>query len=129
VSDSIPNILLKAAEVIELNGWTQNDWYASVGTDDLDVLPAQECPVCAAGAINVAADHVPDFDEPEGNLREALEAFARHIDPEIGSVLDEFADEADLFSSIGDWNDTSAGSAEDVITALRECAASLKAGA
>lgn len=111
MADLIPDILMKAAEVIETRGWHQG-YYMPAGTS------RATCPVCVLGAINVAAGYPPDGSPDErtdvaGPAEDATKALIEHL----GGL------HADT------WNDALGRTAEQVTTALRECAASLKAGA
>lgn len=115
-------ILDKAAAHIERCGWVQEDWYLDDG-----VTPLEECPVCAGGAINVAADYAPDYDEHDGThepVARAYEALARRIDPELvrEAELGFEVNIGDFTEAVTEWND-SAESAEHVIAELRNAAA------
>jgi hypothetical protein len=115
-------ILLKAANVIKMRGWWQNGFIP----DDAERyrIDLDTCPVCVLAAINVAADHAPDdiYDpDDEDERTDAAIALAKHLD-----LTDAIRDGDALVYAIGDqWNDKVAESAEQVITALRECAAEL----
>ncbi|MCW2918554.1 MAG: hypothetical protein JWN52_6622 [Actinomycetia bacterium] len=132
------DILDKAADVIVANGWIQDDFYLTLGIDD-QPLPTKrgvqpkdsmECPVCAGGGINVAADFIPDYDEPDGVLYNALEAFARHVEPDPERFADgAWTDPDELYGVIAEWNDIYGRTAEQVVAELRACAADLRGGA
>lgn len=112
-------ILEEAATVIETRGWYQG------GFQD----PASEpgaCPVCALGAINIAAGE--DAAEVFGSDDYRQDAALALIDfLHLRERLDEFEGIEEV---VGDyWNDEVATSPEQVMSALRECATALKAGA
>lgn len=137
MTDRIPDILLDAASVIETRGWNQGGYVPGKRANDVDL---DFCPVCVLGAINCAADYLPDYDydDPHDVRAEAARVLEGHLklQERAAEVLQsELAEEIDfdpssVVSIVGDyWNDHVATSAEQVITALRECAAELKAGA
>lgn len=99
--------LLRAAEIIEQDGWTQNPARS---------MDANGGPVCLLGAIGRAIGPDAERDFGGGLLQYTYQA--------TGSVaankqLDEDADEADLFWQ---WNDDTAESAEEVAVVLRRMA-------
>lgn len=106
-------ILDKAADVIERNGWTQGDWY------DVDARgDSRECPVCALGAINVAGGSLPD-EFPDGPRRAAALVLADRL-----GVLED-ALSYGLSNTVGrDWNDVAGRTAEEVVAELRAAVAS-----
>lgn len=114
-----PEILTKAAEVIEERGWYQGGFMPSL----TDMDPA-DLPVCVLAAINVAADHDPDEGfGPAGDRQDAALALAEHLG--LRAALDDFEEEG-IENVIGnDWNDRPERTAEQVTAALRECAAEL----
>lgn len=115
-------ILDQAADVIERNGWTQ---VAFSETDpDTIYTTTRDCPVCALGAMNVAAGLEPDA-EPDERPVGAYRAFAEHL----GLSVDADRGVIGFSTSIGeDWNDAKGRTAEQVVTELRACAANLRAG-
>jgi hypothetical protein len=101
-----PEILAKAAEVIVERGWHVGNY-----------KDPHSCAVCLLGAISVAAGAAPDAigtTEAPPAAEAAVAALERWLEPGI---------------DLADWNDEIAEDADEVTTALRECAASLKAGA
>lgn len=99
-----PTILNKAAEVIEERGWMQGASQDPFGTA-----------VCAMAALRIARGlpPLPMGDEDTTSVEEvdaAADEFERHVIAEFDVV---------------NWNDRVATSAEQVTTALRECAAEL----
>ncbi len=114
-------ILDKAADVIVERGWHQGG-YMSLGANP------NTCQVCVLGAMNVAVGNNPD--DADVNIAEAAEAFAGYL----GLVIrrDEFDDDDDpdtdpIAEAVGNnWNDFVATSAEQVVAALRACAANLR---
>lgn len=104
-------LLDKAADVIERNGWTNHEWFTSA--------PGKrqyESPVDAWGAINVARGYAPD--NPLSGSVDAARALALHVG---------LADTGDrLWPSweLGAWNDAPGRTAEEVVRALRTAAAS-----
>ena len=106
-------VLARAANVIEANGWCQG------GFIDLDAachLPdIRQVPVCAAGAIRIAAGHDPD---DCGAPVAALRVFAYWL-----SGSGQAATGADPVDRIGFWNDDPARTATEVTAELRRAAA------
>jgi hypothetical protein len=104
-----PEILTKAIDVIEERGWYQG---ASVDPDGTGV--------CAVVAMCVAAGLPPDTLVMNGDRVGAMSVLAA-------------AGELELFLDLGlpatQWNDEFVDTRDEVITALRECAAELKASA
>ena len=104
-------ILLAAAQVIEVNGHFKGDY---LDFDEIErarweegaELAWSDCPVCAYGAINIAACGQPNRLSDVGEL--AAAAFAGHL----GITP----------SGIGIWNDAPERTEAEVITSLRECA-------
>lgn len=120
-------ILDKAADHIERHGWIQNDWYlADLGR------PVSECAACGGGAINIVAGLDPcGEDDPEcydDATITALEAMACHVDEELREHYANGGREelTVLLNTIAEWNDSDDRTAEQVIAALRECAANLR---
>jgi hypothetical protein len=116
-------ILLKVADVIETRGWYQSGYAPSDSRTDLSA-----CPVCVLAALNVVTGHHPakDFLEhgDDDPATKAAAALAEHLG--LSARVAKFG----LVDALGEfWNDFEAESAEQVITALRECAAQLQAGA
>lgn len=109
-------ILLKAADVIEIRGWHQGGYMPSFS--DVDTAT---CPVCVLAALNVAAGAVPDegFDAAS-DRQDAAFALADFLG--LGGEVDSH--EVDGIETVigNEWNDETATSAEQVTTALRECA-------
>lgn len=100
------DVLDRAADLIERNGWWQNFYY-DLGTD----LPKRECAVCARGAINLAANgRTPDRLSDVG--QNALSALERYL-----------GISGDHPHSVADWNDAPERTAKEVIAALRGAAA------
>jgi hypothetical protein len=107
-----PEILTKAAGVIETRGWFQGDYIPPGGDRAI-------CPVCVLAALNVAAGFPPDGDPNAGS-------------DVTGPAADAAGELVDWLSglSVDTWNDAPERTKEEVTTALRECAAELsKAGA
>lgn len=101
-----PEILTKAADVIDERGWYQGHYTDPDGRA-----------LCLVGAISVAAGLAPDAignGSGTDDLHAALAAFEIWLSPDMGPV---------------DWNDEVAEDAAEVTGKLRECAASLTAGA
>jgi hypothetical protein len=105
----IPQILDKAADVIETRGWHQGGYVP----ENSDPFTA---PCCVAGAIYVAAGLLPNGYPPSGS---------RHADPVGDTVWARRAFSRFLGNDAIGWNDDVAETPEQVITALRECAAEL----
>jgi hypothetical protein len=126
MSNPSPAIYERAAEVIEQRGWHRGNYIPSSTANEPAVLAS--CPVCVLGAINVATGYRPDADVDAvvgGENYEAALAFAVHLGFEFA-----LADGVPVTGIVGEqWNDEDAEDAEQVITELRDFAASLKAGA
>jgi hypothetical protein len=107
-------VLMRAAKVIEANGWCQNSFLdlaaACYAADPRDV------PVCAAGAIRVAAGHDPD---DGGAEVPAMRVFAYWL----AATGAAGAAGADPVERIGFWNDDPARTATEVAAELRQAAA------
>lgn len=119
-------ILDKAADVIERNGWHQGDWmHARPGRQD------DECPVCEGGALNLAVTGSPcidaDDDDAPADLLTAYEVMAHRAKPSleigpedytVGELLEAFVE------VVASWNDAKGRTAEEVVRELRAAAAS-----
>lgn len=111
-----PEILLKAANVIEARGWHQGSYIPNMADK-------ATCPVCVLAAINVARGLPPDcmYDPyAPGPAYEAAFEFAGWLGllnvPEVVDTVGE------------GWNDAPGRTADEVTSALRECAAELRSG-
>lgn len=103
-------ILDKAADVIERNGWYQGGFVQV----ERGRAPA-ESPCCVMGAINIA-----EGDDPLSSIiSAAMEALAEHL----GVDLDAWDPDCEDYP-LGQWNDKVAESAGEAIGALRAAAAS-----
>lgn len=113
----IAEILTKAAEVIERNGWTQGSYVGplEIGQNICDG------PVCVRGAINVAAGLSPSglSEAPGRRLPAYIATHALSNWLEAQGALKEYQSLAD------DWNDRPSRTAEQVTAALRGCAAEM----
>lgn len=106
------DILDRAAEVIERNGWHQGDYF-NRDQEGAGINPA-DCAVCTRGAINIVAtggNPVNDYDVNGVAAAEALDLF----------LWDTF--EAEGRYGIAPWNDAPERTAAEVIAVLREAAA------
>lgn len=100
-------VLDKAADVIERNGWFQG------GFIDLSAeKPKGEEPCCVLGALSIA-EHGDPMKSGSGRVEAVL------IDR-----LDLDVDEADEDYPLGYWNDEPGRTAEEVVRELRAAAAS-----
>lgn len=145
--EAVADLLDKAAAHIEAHGWTQEEFYAWHAD-----VPIEQCKVCGRGGIAVAAGAHPEFaetpldvaklplifaddDDPycDGHLapedqatldliQAAEKAFAAHLHKTQRDIVEGLADDA----VISGWNDEPDRTAEQVIAALRECAADLR---
>lgn len=114
---STRQILLEAARVIEINGHFKGDFldYDAIERARVEeglLLDESACPVCAYGAINIAAGARPNRLSDRGDAAVAALAGFLGVEPTI--------------SGIGIWNDAPERTAAEVVTALRECAAALQ---
>lgn len=99
MSAETADILDRAADVIERNGWYQ-DFYFDLGTD----LPPTECPVCLLGAISIAM----------GNRSPKTEVFGSPAEIAMERYLGVVA--------VADWNDDANRTVAEVLAALRGAA-------
>lgn len=107
-------IWLRAADVLDERGWAQDHY----------VDPAAPCygPVCALGAIAVAAGYQPDawvtpFGEDLAPIRAAADGLVVFLALELP---DKHPDS--LIQVIGDWNDANDQTITEVTAALRAAA-------
>lgn len=110
MTEDVKAALLKAAEVIESNGWIQNEFYdcsqASSGT------PRTKRRVCAAGALNLAILGDPesvaiDY-RGDGHL---LHLAQSAIEPHLPASV-----------PLAEWNDAEGRTAEEVVALFRRAA-------
>ena len=108
-------VLARAADVIEANGWCQN------GFLDLDaachIPDPRQVPVCAAGAIRIAAGHDPD---DCGTQIPAMQIFAYWLTATGQANSQDYGAPENL---IGFWNDAEQRTATEVAAELRHAAA------
>ncbi|MEU3052228.1 DUF6197 family protein [Streptomyces griseus] len=114
-------ILLKAADVIQRDGWHQGALFEGSNkapTPQRDVA-AREAPVCALGAISRAT-----WGSCSSTGREYLASVvAAEADATCLLLKQVEASTAGRYPSIPMWNDAPERSAEDVILALKRAAA------
>ena len=101
-------ILSKAADIIDERGWYQGH-YMPWGAD------RASCPVCALGAINVAAGFPPDGSPDESS----------DVAGPAGGAAAELVLWLGGNFEIDHWNDAPGQSAAVVVRELRACAADL----
>jgi hypothetical protein len=129
-------ILDKAADIVERNGWTKGEWYRPVemgpdesGADGGDV-PENECPVCAGAAINLALKYLPDYqhddDFMDENAEMAFTALAARVDHEVRQDVETGRPllAHHLLDAVTSWNDRHDRTADEVVAELRAAAAS-----
>ncbi|MFD0902386.1 DUF6197 family protein [Actinomadura sediminis] len=109
-------ILERAADVVERNGLHHGDWILTVPD-----MPEVDCPVCAGGAINVAALGHAEIDADDeaslrGAHRQAYLALARLIVPGVAEETEA------LIETVARWNDAERPTAEQVVAMLRAAA-------
>lgn len=101
-----PSVVLRsAADVIRKRGWFQG-WYGpyrEYADGDRKVLRPKTCPVCALGAVRVAAGYAPDSDD--GRTEDA-EAYLRRS----------------TRTYVDTWNDDPTRTVEDVLAAFEKAA-------
>jgi hypothetical protein len=109
MTEDVKAALLKAAEVIETNGWTQGQYYdyrqAAAGT------PMNECRVCAAGALCLAIlgdPRIPDFNAGASGL--------------FYQARREVSKRLPVFEALTEWNDAEGRTAEEVAAFFRRVA-------
>ena len=112
---TLAEILDKAADVITQRGWWQGG-FVPKGTSDLG-----SCPVCPLAAINVAAG---------GDPRRCIDAWPDTLAFAAASALATYLgcpEDEPLATCVGEhWNDDPARTKEQVLAALRGCAADLR---
>jgi hypothetical protein len=96
-TEAWPQVLLDAADLIEHDGWTQNDWG--------DPWRGY----CALGAVHFVGTGSAEEPDCATNLQRAAE---RHLANQIENL------------DITDWNDRAGRTKEEVIAALRKAALS-----
>lgn len=112
----VSEILDKAADVIERNGLADGQWYRPVGNKS-----PLDCPVCAGGALAVAAGFFPTYasdNEPTGAFANAVGVLAERL----GVFKEQYRTaQAVLLYGIAPWNDADR-TAEEVVRELRAAA-------
>lgn len=112
MSKSTDVILTDAAEILRRNGHFKGAYYAP-GTD----LPEWQRPVCALGAILIAAEGDPRPEMP-GVLGDTAANAARALSRSIySSVVD-----SDPIERIADWNDDADRTVDEVLQGLARAA-------
>lgn len=109
-------VFARAAEVIKTNGHVKGRFYEPLhvdGTNASPQRPSEECPVCAVGALRVAAGYDPD----NGLGLESWQAI-RFLSPRVYSNTTD----ADPVERIADWNDAPERTADEVVAALLDAA-------
>lgn len=112
-------ILDKAADVIDRNGWIKGDWYEPEERGDAP----EDCPVCAGAAINIALEYAPDFDHDDvdvddGAAADAFSALLRQVVFETRGAPTP----RNLIQDIAYWNDEDERTEDQVLAALRAAA-------
>lgn len=103
------DVLTRAAEVIERNGWQRGDFYDS--KQARDGIPVEKCRVCVLGAISLVTEGAPvPMRHMAGVEYEAIKALRRRL----GMKPDY-------------WNDHTPNlTSQDVVDTLRQVAAKLR---
>ena len=112
-------ILDKAADVIERNGLVAGQWFEPTGNRS-----PLDCPMCAGGALAVAAGFYPSYaadSEPTGTYADAIGVLAERLNLDPAN-RHRTAQELLLYG-IAPWNDAG-HTAEEVVRELRAAAAS-----
>lgn len=107
-------VLRAAAEVIDRNGWAQGAYF---DVDVAGLVGAGAAPVCAAGAIRVAATGLPDQVSVSADRAES--AFAEFLRGAFGLEWSAGDEPVEVIAS---WNDDEDRRADQVVAALREAA-------
>lgn len=106
-------VLADAVEILRRNGHFKGGYHSPDGH-----TPENERPVCALGAILIAAEGEP-IPEMPGVLGETASAAARVLSRSItSSVVDD-----DPIERIADWNDNEDRTPGEVMQAMTEAAA------
>lgn len=106
-------ILTNAVEILRRNGHFKGGYHSPDGH-----IPENQRPVCALGAILIAAEGEPTPEMP-GVLGETASAAARVLSDSIhSSVVD-----ADPIERIADWNDAEDRTPGEVMQAMATAAA------
>lgn len=106
--ERIREVAARAAEIIRTNGWYQGFYVDNLREDRKDV---RECPVCLAGAINIADGRDPRDEGLFGDSIGAFAAIRRRIERLTNACL------------IAEWNDDPSRTADEVIAVLEQVAA------
>lgn len=91
-AEQISAFLRSASRIVRANGLHQGSYY-DPDQHDYGTVPAEQCRVCALGAVNIAVTGSPSV-----NLgREDLRAVMRHLNAYAATVLDAM--------TVPEWND------------------------
>lgn len=115
-------ILRKAAEILPINKRCTGEYYEAHAE-----LDPSQCPVCALGAIALAAGCDLDdmsLDDPQYGIEDIAVDAARALADELG-LLDEWKGPGTVVDVIGRWNDRPTTTDADVLTALNATADAL----
>ncbi|MFC5946395.1 DUF6197 family protein [Micromonospora harpali] len=127
-------ILAKAADVIEKQGWAQRSFFERAtgheGLPDLSI-DARTCPVCARGGISVAVGQLPTFGggayvEADAIADWEVVATAEKVFADYLAAREGWPADRTMRPDIEYWNDTSERTAEEVVAALRDCASHVR---
>lgn len=116
-TDQVADHLDKTAVHLETHGWIQGLMR------DPHAYDVSACRTCLRGALSAAAGRHPRFAEDWQLITEAEEAVAAWLRAKGELANISGWDAGDLLE---DWNDARDRTAEQVISALRECAAGLR---
>lgn len=110
VRQQVVSDLRAIANLIEKNGWTRGEFYTEV-----EGLEPPDCPVCSMGAIYTVAEG-----HPAGGSGEWA-AVQRVVQAKI--AMDKY-----VSGNVISWNDAPGRTAEEVISAFRDCADAIESG-
>lgn len=105
---TVPEVLRRAAEVIEYRGWYQGSFQDPVGD-------RENCAVCALGALHVAVGASPAGWIMSQEQRDLLDEAERAVKKLIPAPPTGY-------EAVPIWNDTVAKSASEVTAVLRQAA-------
>lgn len=115
-SAEVADILDKAADHLNRVGWMQGYLYDEVQAEE---KARQDCPACAVGAINTVVYGTPSYPIYEQQIRDTAVAAETVLAEHLGLGI----------LTIPQWNDDAERTAEQVVQAFRDTAASLRAEA
>lgn len=106
---TIKDTLLEAADILETMGWTQGSYARDVWGNPRQVFDDTAVQFCALGALSCATRFM--------NVDESIDVLTKYLYKKLSWNDSEI--------SISKWNDQLGRTREDVISTMRDCAATL----